>query len=355
MCRLLEHEGIYFYFEHSMGSHKLVFADDIGAHAKLPGYAKIPHLPPDKLVVPDEEFIDDLHMEQEVEAGNYETNDYDFKHSEAKLTAVSADPPSLSQRGKGSLRVARWLRRDQLGHQYASTRLEELQRPEGSNFRAQHRAWARPGLPLHLERCPRRDQNREYLLLLVDLFVRNNPYHTGTGRPAEWQFSLIAQPSTTTYRPARLTPKPRTTGPQTAVVVGLKDKDEEIVCDEYGRVRVQFHWDRYHKYDEESSCWMRVSSGWAGNNWGQISIPRVGQEVIVDFINGDPDYPIIIGRVYNQSTRFRTRCRDGRSIRPGSRAAPSTAATTTGTRSASTTTRARSRCSSTASGGWMCG
>ena len=64
-------------------------------------------------------------------------------------------------------------------------------------------------------------------------------------------------------------------------------------------MRVQFHWDRYHKYDEESSCWMRVSSGWAGNNWGQISIPRVGQEVIVDFINGDPDYPIIIGRVYN--------------------------------------------------------
>jgi len=99
------------------------------------------------------------------------------------------------------------------------------------------------------------------------------------------------------YRSQRVTNKPRTTGPQTAVVVG--PPGEEIYTDKYGRVKVQFHWDRYGKMDENSSCWIRVSSNWAGANYGGIFIPRIGQEVIIDFINGDPDYPIITGRVYN--------------------------------------------------------
>ena len=94
-----------------------------------------------------------------------------------------------------------------------------------------------------------------------------------------------------------MTPKPHTTGPQTAVVVG--PPGEEIYTDQYGRVKVQFHWDRYGKMDENSSCWIRVSSPWAGSNYGGIHIPRIGQEVVVDFINGDPDYPLITGRVYN--------------------------------------------------------
>ncbi|MEO8755059.1 MAG: type VI secretion system tip protein TssI/VgrG, partial [Casimicrobiaceae bacterium] len=299
ICRLIEHEGIYFYFEHSYGSHKLVFADDIGAHATLPGYGTIPHLPSDKMVVPDEEYIDNLHMEQELESGTYATTDYDFKLPSGNLTAISVEDAPYPNGDKevyewpGGYVETKW------GAQYASTRLEELQQSKEVITAHSTARGLTPGYLFTVERCPRRDQNRNYLLLSVDLFVRNNPYHTGTGRPAEWQFSFIAQPSSTTYRPVRVTPKPRTTGPQTAVVVGLKGQDEEIVCDEWGRVRVQFHWDRYHKYDQESSYWIRVASGWAGNNWGQISIPRVGQEVLVDFINGDPDYPIIIGRVYN--------------------------------------------------------
>ncbi len=303
MSRLLEHEGIYYYFEHSNGSHKLVFCDDIGAHSTLPGYAKIPHLPSDQLVAPDEEYIDGLHMEQEVETGIYELNDFDFKLPKAKLKQPKVE---VLPYPNGDKEVFEWpggYVETSWGAQYASTRLEELQRPKEIVTAHGTARGLTPGYLFTVERCPRRDQNRNYLLLSVELFVRNNPYHTGTGRPAEWQFSFIAQPSTTTYRPPRITPKPRTTGPQTAIVVGLKGKDEEIVCDEYGRVRVQFHWDRYHDYDEESSCWIRVASGWAGNNWGQISIPRVNQEVVVDFINGDPDYPIIIGRVYNGDSK----------------------------------------------------
>ena len=156
-----------------------------------------------------------------------------------------------------------------------------------------------PGYLFTLERCPRRDQNREYLLLIVDLFVRNNPYHTGTGRAAEWQFSFIAQPSTAAV-PAGA---PHAQAAHDGPADGDRRRPEgQGRGDRLRRVRPRARavpLGPVHKYDEESSCWIRVSSGWAGNNWGQISIPRVGQEVIVDFINGDPDYPIIIGRVYN--------------------------------------------------------
>src|SRR5262249_3896178 len=99
------------------------------------------------------------------------------------------------------------------------------------------------------------------------------------------------------FRPARTTHRPTVGGPQTAVVVG--PSGEEIYCDKYGRVKVQFHWDRYGKKNENSSCWIRVSNPWAGGNWGGMAVPRMGQEVIVDFLEGDPDQPIITGRVYN--------------------------------------------------------
>ncbi|MBF9264494.1 type VI secretion system Vgr family protein, partial [Paracidovorax cattleyae] len=111
------------------------------------------------------------------------------------------------------------------------------------------------------------------------------------------KFSLTAQPTSLPYTPERKTPKPRTTGPQTAVVVG--PAGEEIWTDEYGRIKVQFHWDRLGAMDENSSCWMRVATSWAGSGFGAISIPRIGHEVVVDFLNGDPDYPLVVGCVYN--------------------------------------------------------
>jgi type VI secretion system secreted protein VgrG len=104
-------------------------------------------------------------------------------------------------------------------------------------------------------------------------------------------------PYSTPFRPARVTPRPVISGAQTAVVVG--QSGEEIWTDKYGRVKVQFHWDRYGKADENSSCWIRVSEGWAGKNWGVIMLPRLGQEVVVSFLEGDPDQPLITGRVYN--------------------------------------------------------
>ena len=124
-----------------------------------------------------------------------------------------------------------------------------------------------------------------------------NSKRAGTDSPTSYRIGFDALPKTTSYRSQRSTPKPHTTGPQTAVVTG--PAGEEIYTDKYGRIKVQFHWDRYGTMDENSSCWIRVSQTWAGSNYGSMHIPRIGQEVIVDFLNGDPDYPIVTGRVYN--------------------------------------------------------
>ena len=166
-----------------------------------------------------------------------------------------------------------------------------------------------PGYLFNLTKYPRGDQNQQYLIEAADYRFEENVYRSdggggsgsakraGMDSPTTYRLAVDVVPSKVPYRSQRITPKPHTTGPQTAVVVG--PPGEEIYTDEYGRVKVQFHWDRYGQMDENSSCWIRVSSPWAGSNYGGIHIPRIGQEVIVDFLNGDPDYPMITGRVYN--------------------------------------------------------
>jgi len=143
---------------------------------------------------------------------------------------------------------------------------------------------------------PRADQNREYLVLTSHQSISLGGYETGSQASMQFQCSFEAFESHTPYRSARVTPKPIVQGPQTAVVVGKQG--QEIMTEEYGRVKVRFPWDRHAK-DENSSCWIRVSHPTAGKSWGGIQIPRVGQEVIVEFLEGDPDQPIITGRVYN--------------------------------------------------------
>jgi type VI secretion system secreted protein VgrG len=168
-----------------------------------------------------------------------------------------------------------------------------------------HRALA-TGYTFSLYNYPRGDQNRQYLITGLSYHLKENPRVSAVapgakGSAAEdgsfQRYELQAQPTSLAYTPARTTPKPRTTGPQTAVVVG--PAGEEIWTDEYGRIKVQFHWDRLGAMNENSSCWIRVATNWAGPGFGAISIPRIGHEVVVDFLNGDPDYPLVTGCVYN--------------------------------------------------------
>jgi len=310
VARLLEHEGAYYYFTHSAGSHTLVLADDIvGSHSPLPSGNVIPFHPPGKAAIADKEHFHAWELLQEVQPGRHYNDDYDFKKPKADLSNMRQNPPGHEH---DKYEIYEWpggYTEFPDGETYAKLRLQEhLAKQSRVLGRANKRNLA-PGYTINLENYPREDQNRQYLVLSVHYHFEENPEvsssrgagATATKNPQEagsiQQFEIRAQPTSIEYRPKRSTPKPRTRGPQTAVVVG--PPGEEIWTDKYGRVKVQFHWDRIGAMDENSSCWVRVSTSWAGPQFGAVFIPRVGMEVIIDHINGDPDYPILTGCVYN--------------------------------------------------------
>ncbi|WP_256969362.1 type VI secretion system tip protein VgrG [Pseudomonas aeruginosa] len=296
VSRLMEQEGIYYWFRHEKKRHILVLSDAYGAHQSPAGYASVPYYPP-TLEQRERDHFYDWHMAREVQSGSLSLNDYDFQRPGARLEVRSniarshaaADYPLYDYPGEYV--------QSQDGEQYARTRIEALQaRYERVRLRGRARGLG-SGHLFKLSGYPREDQNREYLVVGAEYRVVQELYETGSGGAAR-----SSRASWTASTPARLpplaaTPVPVVRGPQTAVVVG--PKGEEIWTDQYGRVKVHFHWDRHDQSNENSSCWMRVSQAWAGKNWGSIQIPRIGQEVIVSFLEGDPDRPIITGRVYN--------------------------------------------------------
>lgn len=297
ISRLMEQEGIYYYFKHEQGKHTLCLADDSASHDKMPGCYGISYYPPNEAVVRESECISGWNIVKQLQTGTYCLNDYDFEHPKADLHVNSN---IIRDHDRASFEIydypGEYVKNDE-GSDYVKFRIQELQsqyaRMQGNG---NVRGLFCGGL-FKLDLFPRKDQNREYLVTSVTHNVRIDSFD-GTGSGSSHygnSFSVIE--SSAPYRSARLTPKPFVQGPQTAVVVG--PSGEEIYTDKYGRVKVQFHWDRLGKKNENSSCWVRVSHPWAGKNWGMIAIPRIGQEVIVDFLEGDPDQPIITGRVYN--------------------------------------------------------
>ncbi|RDS27464.1 Phage-related baseplate assembly protein [Escherichia coli] len=158
-----------------------------------------------------------------------------------------------------------------------------------------------PGTRFTLTGHPQKMLNREWQVIQSILSgYQPQALHGSQGRGTTLGNQLEVIPADRTWRP-RVQSKPKVDGPQSAIVTG--PAGEEIFCDEHGRVRVKFHWDRYHGMTEESSCWVRVSQAWAGPGFGNLAIPRVGQEVIVDFLNGDPDQPLVMGRTYHEDNR----------------------------------------------------
>jgi type VI secretion system secreted protein VgrG len=300
LSRLCELEGIYYYFTHTSGQHTLVFADDIvGSHAPLPGGATIPFYPPEKAAVHEKECIYTWELGEEIHSGRHYNDDYDFKKPKADLSNMRQTPPGHAHDKYEKYEWPGGYTEFADGETYARVRLEEQLSPRSRvQGLSNHRGLA-PGYTTTLTNYPREDQNQQYLILAVHYHFEENAEVSegGAGKGSIQRLTLQAQPTSIVYRPQRLTPKPRTQGPQTAVVVG--PAGEEIWVDKYGRVKVQFHWDRIGAMDENSSCWVRVSSTWAGSNFGGIFIPRIGMEVIIDHLNGDPDYPILTGVVYN--------------------------------------------------------
>ncbi|WP_175805369.1 type VI secretion system tip protein VgrG [Burkholderia ambifaria] len=298
VSRLMEFEGIYFHFRHSADNHTLVLCDAMSSHVALPGYETIPYIAKDRTAIADEEHIDVWLPAQEVSIGKHQTTDYDYTKPRADLSMQKVAPRGHDHDSFASFEWPGGYRDDTPGAHYSRVRLEEQQAEHERASAETDVRGAAPGYLFTLEHCPRADQNREHLIVRCQYRFQENAYASDQGAEAVvHQTMMIVQPSGLPYRSPRLTPRPHTNGPQTATVVG--PPGEEIWTDQYGRVKLQFRWDRYGQSNQDSSCWVRVSSPWAGGGFGGVQIPRVGDEVVVDFLNGDPDEPIVTGRVFN--------------------------------------------------------
>jgi type VI secretion system secreted protein VgrG len=293
----MEHEGIYYWFRHEKDKHTLVITDDVTQHEAVAGYERIPYYGPDRNAVPREEYIYDWELAEQITPGAFATTDYHPLTPAASLEARRNNPGAHDN---GDLEVYEWqggYTNAEDAEHYTRVRLEALQCQREQSRGSCNARGVEPGRLFTLRNHPRQAENREYLVVGCYYRARETGYTSGSGDPATFDIDFVVLPSSIQYRAPRVTPIPHTHGPQTATVVGKQG--EEIWTDNMGRVKVQFHWDRYGKKDENSSCWVRVSSPWAGGGFGGIQLPRVNDEVVVDFIGGQPDRPIVIGRVYN--------------------------------------------------------
>lgn len=282
VSRLMEEEGIFYFFEHEEGKHTLVLADDADAHAACPGLATARYRQT-ATGAEYEDVVTRCTLERRVTTGKYALDDYSFETPATDLMVTV-------EGSEGTLRVYDYpggFTQTSDGERIAKLRIEACEVP-GKTLRGDSfcRAFT-AGCKFDLEGHERDEANTSYVLRAVS-HTANQEVYTN---------SFEAFPADLPFRPARSTPRPAIPGAQTAVVVGKSG--EEIWTDEYGRVKVQFHWDQKGQNDENSSCWIRVAQGWAGKGWGTFFLPRIGQEVIVSFLEGDPDRPIVSGCVYN--------------------------------------------------------
>jgi type VI secretion system secreted protein VgrG len=296
--RLMEHEGIYFFFKHSAASHTLVMADSIAAHSPTPFYSELRFVPPDKNRDAHLDYVNAWESVSEVETGAYALTDYDFEKPRVPLEVLRKFTVKHAHSEYETFDFPGTYKETAEGSRYALIRLEEL---HANRTRAEGEANARGllvGSLFTLAEHPVPAVNRDYLVISCNALIRSHQLESGTADPGEvFRCRFTAIEGDRAFRPPRVTLKPVVQGAQTARVVGKAG--EEIWTDPYGRVKLQFPWDRKSPGNEESSCWVRVAQVWAGTDFGAIHIPRMGQEVIVEFLEGDPDRPIVTGRVYN--------------------------------------------------------
>jgi type VI secretion system secreted protein VgrG len=283
VSRLMEEEGIFYFFEHTASKHTMVLADDASAHKDIQGTSTV-HMQANARTWGDELEVFDCSWEQQVTVGQFQADDYNFETPSTDLLAKSSSKETARSLYEYPGRFM--VKGD--GDAITSRTLASFETPgkvlRGSSACRGFRAGAKFTLKDHT----RGDVNAAYYLRSVSLRAdQTNMYNN----------SFESLPATVVFRPGRTAPRARIYGSQTATVVGKSG--EEIWTDKYGRIKVKFHWDQAPAKDETASCWIRVAQGWAGKSWGNMFIPRIGMEVIVSFLEGDPDRPIVTGCVYN--------------------------------------------------------
>jgi type VI secretion system secreted protein VgrG len=301
VSRLMEEYGIFYFFEHEQSSHKLIFADKPQVHKNCPGQYKVRFNYSPGTTLLNEDVLQSWGSEEEMRSGKYALTDYNFQTPSTSLMANIQTVAELGGNTKYELYDYPGIHINKSeGDMLTKIRMEEEEAIHHELVGSSNVRSFASGYKFSLEGHQRQDMNGDYLLSEVThsaTITRTFSDGGEAGHEETYNNQITCIPLDIPFRPQRMTPKPIVQGPQTAVVVG--PSGEEIYPDKYGRVKVQFFWDRVGKKDENSSCWIRVSQPWAGKNWGAINIPRIGQEVIVEFLEGDPDRPIITGRVYN--------------------------------------------------------
>ncbi|WP_296225552.1 type VI secretion system Vgr family protein [Ralstonia sp. UBA689] len=297
--RLTEEWGITYFFEHDGGHHRLVLVSESGAWRKFPSeaYHTLPIYPHGFKV--DQEHLTRFELIKRLRTGRVTLKDYDPRQPKADLTVDDSLPRNTrhAEFDYFEYNPGTYVSRD-VGNQRARIRMEEW-RAKGCRVRgAGALRGIAAGSTYQIANHDNDALNREFLVISAELQLEDVDVQTGSTQRYACRATFEAQPIDEVFRPARTAHKPRVRGIQRAVVTG--PKNQEVWCNDFGCVKVQFEWDRYGRYDENSSPWVRVASNWSGNQFGGMHIPRIGQEVLVDYLNGDPNCPIIIGRVPNQ-------------------------------------------------------
>lgn len=301
VSRLMEEEGMFYYFKHEKGKHTLVIGDHKGAfkdchdkNVQLAASESIHELP---------DHIYSWEHHHEFRTGKWAQTDYNFETPTTSLMTNTNTVVQLDGASKYEMYdYPGDYQKKSDGDAETKIRMEE----EEASFDVVHgtshcRSFSPGGKFKMVKHHSSAEQGKGYVVTSVRHTAdMGGSYVSGGGGTEGYRNEFTCIPDSVSFRPARITPQPRIHGSQTAIVVG--PSGEEIYTDKYGRVLVQFHWDREGKKDEKSSCWIRVSSPWTGKNWGMIHIPRIGQEVVVSFLEGNPDRPLITGMVYNADT-----------------------------------------------------
>ena len=295
--RLFEQEGLYYYFTHTEGNNTLIIVDDNSAHPPIQGNPTISYHSAVTPGTPDKNYIDIWQQSDRLATKSVSVNDHSYKLANRKLDHKSGTHEL------GGITTEHYdfytgFSTKEDAASYAQVRSQDYNAQSKRITAAGNVLTIAPGHTFTLSRHPHNAANTEHLIIHAEYELKEAGYASGT-QQSHYRIRFTAIPLTYQYRPPRATKKPQIIGSQAATVTG--PAGEEVHTNSYGDIKVQFHWDRYGPKNEKSSDWIRVAQGSAGGSFGSINTPRIGEEVLIDFINGDSDRPIVIGRLYNSA------------------------------------------------------